>query len=249
MLRACLAVILVFLFATPNMAQSFEKNNPSELSLRHEISGGFHWHPRGLGLNIKSGRRLTARTWRILDFDLVSMKHEKERRIRSSSFSAPGSYFFGKLNSTFFLRAGYGFRWDLSTRLYKNTIGTKVQLSGGPSLALLKPVYLEIYYPTPDNQAGFLVSERYDPVKHDDPSVIFGNSSFFRGLSETQGRIGLHVKGSIQFDWSDYSDQVQSIELGTVIDAFGKDLPIMANTKNKNIYTSLYICLNVGNRW
>src|SRR5690606_4037741 len=98
-------------------------------------------------------------------------------------------------------------------------------LSGGPSLAILKPVYLEIYYPTPDNQSGFLVSERYDPAKHTDPTVIFGNSSFFKGLSEVQGKIGLHVKGSLQFDWSDYSDQVQSIELGTVIDAFGSTLP------------------------
>src|SRR5690606_20090373 len=91
MLRVLLTIFFSTFFVLPNMAQSFEKNNPVNASLNHEISGGFHWHPRGLGLNVKSGVRKSGNVWRMLDFDLVTMKHEKERRIRSSSFSAPGS--------------------------------------------------------------------------------------------------------------------------------------------------------------
>lgn len=187
--------------------------------------------------------------WRVLDFDLVSVKHPKERRVRSSSFSAPGSYFYGKLNYTYFLRAGYGKRWDLGFKMYKNTIESRFQISAGPTIALLKPVYLEIYYPTPDNSSGSLVSERYNPAIHTDPNVIFGNSSFMRGLGETRARIGLNLKANLQFDWSDYTDQIQSIELGTVIDAFGNTIPIVTAARNKNVFTTLYICLNIGNRW
>lgn len=246
-----IALLLIsFLYAIPNMAQSGDKSNPPiQQNHRQELSGGFFWHPRGLGLNVKSVKKIDGPLWRVLDFDLVSMKHAKERRVRSSSFSAPGSYFFGKLNYTYFLRAGYGRRWDLGFKLYKNTIASRVQVSIGPTIALLKPVYLEIYYPTPDQSSGFLVSEKYDPITHDDPAVIFGNSSFIKGLGETKGRIGLNLKANIQFDWSDFNDQVQSIELGTVIDAFGNNIPILATAKNKNIFTSLYICFNIGNRW
>lgn len=249
MLKGRVFSFLLLLSVLPSAAQSYEKFVPPESKVRKEVSGGVFWHPRGLGINVKSASRRTDISWRVFDFDLVSMKHEKERRIRSSSFSAPGSYFYGKMNNTFILRGGFGRRWDLSARLYKNTISTRFQITAGPSIALLKPVYLEIYYPTPDNQAGFLVSERYDPEVHTDQSVIYGNSGFFKGIGEMQGRLGMNVKACLQFDWSNYVDQIQAIELGMVVDAFGKDLPILARTENKNVFTSLYICLNVGNRW
>ncbi len=244
--KATLLFLICFLYALPNMAQYQEKSNPN---FHREISGGLFWHPRGLGLNLKAGKKLESGVWRMIDLDLVSMKHEKERRVRSASFSAPGSFFYGKLNTVFIARGGYGRRWDLSTHFYKHTIATRFQVSAGPSIAMLKPVYLEIYYPTPDNQAGFLVSEKYDPEKHTDPTVIFGNSSFFSGISGTKGRLGLNFKANMQFDWSDYYDQVQGVELGMVIDAFGRDIPILALASNKNIFTTLYICLNIGNSW
>jgi len=242
--------LLCFLYAIPNMAQSGDKSNlPLQQNHRQEISGGLFWHPRGLGINVKSAKKIEGPIWRVLDFDFISMKHPKERRVRSSSFSAPGSYFYGKLNYTYFLRADYGRRWDLGIKLYKNTIATRFQVSAGPTIALLKPVYLEIYYPTPDNSSGFLVSEKYDPAIHKDASMIFGNASFIKGIGDTKARIGLNFKANFQFDWSDYHDQVQSIELGTVIDAFGNNIPIIAGAQNKNIFTTLYICLNIGNRW
>lgn len=249
MRKAILPFLICLLYALPNMAQYEEKSNPSGTNFQRDISGGVFWHPRGLGINIKTGKRMQSGVWRVLDFDLVSMKHEKERRVRSSSFSAPGSFFYGKLNSVYIVRAGYGRRWELSTHLYKNTVSSRFQVSVGPSFALLKPVYLEIYYPTPDNQGGFLVSEKYNPDKHTDPTTIFGNSSFFSGISDTKGRIGVNLKANIQFDWSDYYDQVQGLELGMVIDAFGREIPILAFASNKNVFTSLYICLNIGNSW
>ncbi len=249
MRKSALLILIVLLSVSSNMAQSGEKVNPSESGIHRELSGGFVWHPRGLGINVKSTSRKAGNRWRVLDFDLVSMRHIKERRIRSASFSAPGSYFYGKLNATYFLRAGFGYRWDLSSKLYNNTVAAKFQVSAGPTLAFLKPVYLEIYYPTPDNQAGFLVSERYDPQKHTDQTVIFGNSSFFRGLGETRVRAGLNLKANVQFDWSDYSDQIQSVEMGAALDFYGREIPIMAFAQNKKVFTSLYICLNIGNRW
>ncbi len=250
MLKTVALFLFCFLYAAPNMAQSGDKSNPArKQSFRQELSGGFFWHPRGLGINLKSAKKIEGPMWRVLDFDLVSVKHPKERRVRSSSFSAPGSYFYGKLNYTYFLRAGYGKRWDLGFKMYKNTIESRFQISAGPTIAFLKPVYLEIYYPTPDNSSGSLVSERYNPAIHTDPNVIFGNSSFMRGLGETRARIGLNLKANLQFDWSDYTDQIQSIELGTVIDAFGNTIPIVTAARNKNVFTTLYICLNIGNRW
>ena len=245
-----LCLIVALLFALPNMAQSGEKTSIQRNALaHHEISGGLMLHPRGLGINVKSSLKKGKNSWRMLDFDLLSMRHEKERRVRSSSFSAPGSFFYGKLNQVYFVRSGFGQRWEFGQRLYKNTLSASMGVSGGLTFAFLKPVYLEIYYPLPDQQAGYLVSEKYDPLKHTDLSVIFGNSSVFKGMGELGARIGLNAKANIQFDWSDYYDQIQSLELGIALDAFGRDIPILAFAQNKNVFTSLYICLNIGNRW
>lgn len=250
MLKKLLILILCLLFAIPNMAQSNDKSNPArKLNAMNEFSGGFFWHARGMGMSIKSGKKVKEGTWRMLNFELINMRHEKERRVRSASFSAPGSFFFGKMNYVYFLRSGFGRRWDIGNKLYKNTLATRAGFSVGPTISFLKPVYLEIYYPGPDQQSGYLVSEKYDPDKHNDPSIIFGNSPLLKGISETKLRIGINAKASIEFDWSDYHDQVQSLEFGIAVDAFGSEIPILAFAKNKNVFTSLYICLNIGNRW
>ena len=243
-----LRLLGLFLFLSAPVFGQYIDRWDAQSDYRHEISGGFLWHPRGLGMHVNYGQKAKS-GWHNIQLDLFSMRHEKERRIRSSSFNTPGSFFFGKLNKTAFMHLGYGRSWDLSYRAYQNTVVTRFHISAGPSIAFLKPVYLEIYYPTPDNQAGYLLSEKYNPDKHTDPSIIFGNSSFYRGLGEITTRTGAYFKSNIQLDWSDYKDQVQSVEMGLVLDVFKEDIPIMAMTKNNNVFTTLYICLNIGNRW
>jgi hypothetical protein len=249
MIKKVLAFFCISCFPLSNMAQSSQKSIDEELKIRNEISGGYMLHPRGMGINLKQGRRLNENNWRVISFDLLSMKHPKEFRVRSTGFSSPGSYIFGKLNSAFFVRGGIGIKKNLSGKLYRNTISASVQIEGGPVLGLLKPVYLEIYHSAPDLQNGYLLSERYNPDVHTDQSVIFGNSRFGKGLGDTKARAGAYVKAGLQLDWSDFPDHLQSIELGISVDMFPQHLPIMAYAANKNVYGSLYICINLGNRW
>ncbi|TNE80591.1 MAG: hypothetical protein EP332_07070 [Bacteroidetes bacterium] len=215
----------------------------------HAFSAGFLLHPRGLGVSFKVAQRQTEKRWGVLETDVLTMRHPKEFRIRSSAFSTPGSYAFGKLNHTYFWRAGLGIKRELAFKAYKNTISADWNITAGPSLALLKPVYLDIFYSSPDNQTGYLQSERYDPDVHRNQNRIFGYSAFSKGLDEMKAQGGLYVKTSMQFDWGDYAELVQSLELGACVDLFPKNVPIMALAPNRKVFTSLYICLNIGNRW
>jgi len=228
-------------------AQDHHRNSEPS-TLNKEIQGGFVWHPRGLGISLVSGNRINERNWRLFDFDFISMKDPREYKIKSTGFSPSGLYSYGKINYAYFMRTGLGLKRELATRWYINTISTEVALTGGITTAFLKPVYLDIYYPLPDNN-GYLVSERYDPKIHTDQQVIFGNSSFTRGLDQLQLRAGAYTKLSFSFDWSDYSDAIRSIELGGILDFYGRELPIMAFAENRKVFTSLYICLNIGSRW
>ncbi len=242
-------VVLILLgFCLPNMGQSSQNFNGSASIIHRELSFGFQLHPRGMGANVQTARLIKPRIWRSFDFDLVSMKHPKEFRIRSSS-QAPGTFIFGKLNSLFLLRAGYGRKYELSTKLYRNTIGTSISWHAGPLVGFLKPVYLEIFYPSPDNQYGYLVSERYNPETHTNIPRIYGTSAFTRGIGESSFRLGAFAKGSLTFDWSSFSDIIQAVELGGAVDIFPREVPILAFAQNKKVFTSLYLCVHIGSRW
>ncbi len=244
-LFTCLS--LIFLLSS-SFAQDHHRNAVGQTQT-NEFSVGGIWHPRGLGVNVRSGKYLHNDLWRMLDFDLVSMKDPREYKIKSTGFSPSGLYSYGKLNYAYFMRTGFGIKKQLAKRWYKNTISTEIMVSAGLSSALLKPVYLDIYYTNPDNTSGYLVSERYDPLIHTDQRSIFGNSSFTRGLDELSYHAGAFTKLALNFDWSDYNDAIRAFEIGAVVDFYPKRLPIMALVENRKVFTSLYICLNIGSRW
>ena len=241
-------ILILWAELTPKFIMAQQKTS-EESTFSNEFSGGFLLHPRGLGVNFRNSKKFNETTWRTFEVDLMNMKHPKEFKIRSTSFqNTPGSYTFGKLNYLYFIHTGFGVRKELASKLYKNTISTTLQLSGGPVFSLLKPVYLEIYYPY-DNSSGYLMSERYDPAVHTRQEDIFGASKFSKGLGEMSARVGLYTRVAANFDWSDFNDQLQAVELGVMTDIFPQRLPVMAFTQNKFLYTSVYICVNFGSRW
>ncbi len=248
MYRSFLTLSLCLGMLLPLSGQD-DKRSMAHDETAHAFSAGFVLHPRGLGLSCKFAQRRSERSWTYLETDLVTMRHPKEFRIRSNAFSTPGSYAYGKLNHTYFWRSGIGLKRELAFKMYKNTISADWNISAGPSLALLKPVYLDIFYNSPDNQTGYLQSERYDPAIHRNQNLIFGYSAFSKGLDQMKMQGGLYLKSSLQFDWGDYAELVQSLELGACVDLFPKEVPIMALAPNRKVFTSLYICLNIGNRW
>lgn len=249
-MKRCSIYLFLLLFPLSKLVDAQQLSNEPENNLLNEFTFGALAHPRGYGINLKSSRYIGQGKHRFFELDLLSMKHPKEIRVRSNSFQSPGSYIYGKLNNTFFLRTGYGQRISLGKKLYKSMVSVDASFSAGPSIALLKPVYLEIFYPFPDlPDGGYLSSERYDPKKHVRQEDIFGASAFTRGLGQLSARAGGYVKASLVFDWGDYGDQVQAIEAGIVVDAFPNKLPMMVFAENKNVFTTLYICLNFGNRW
>lgn len=242
--RISIASIIVALQISLNFVKA-QVNTPPAPVYTNEFSMGFQLHPRGLGLNMHFAKK-KAKHWRTLDFDVLTMKHPKEFKIRSN-FNPPGVYTYGKLNYLYLLRTGVGVKKELSGKFYKNTIGTAIQFSAGPVFGFLKPVYLDIFYPYPDSPEGFRVPERYDPEKHRQEDIV-GASNFNTGIGQTKTKMGLFVKGSVHFDWSDFSDQLQSVELGVALDAFPQELPLMAFVQNKFLFSSMYICINFGNR-
>ena len=75
-----------------------------------------------------------------------------------------------------------------------------------------------------------------------------------KGLDELGIIPGLHIKGSLHFDWGAYGEFIRSAEIGIMADGYIKDVPILADNEemginnNQNIYLNLFVNLRLGRR-
>jgi hypothetical protein len=78
------------------------------------------------------------------------------------------------------------------------------------------------------------------------PQDIYSKSAFTKGLSETKVLPGLYVKGGFNFEYSKEDKVIHAIELGAMVMAFPKEIPIMANTDNKAVFLTLFVSYRFG---
>jgi hypothetical protein len=236
-------LLLVVVSAKLTLAQNVLVTEPQLMYLKTQ-QFGISLNSFGLGgLNYRHGWHKSGKAQSHFETELVRVKHPKE--VRRSGFSDnPVKYSFGRQNMVFFWRTGLGQTKVITERPYKNALGLNFVYTIGANVALLKPIYLDVYYPNETGFSGFLVSEKYDPEKHKDIFRIYGNSNFFTGIGETSFRLGGHGKAGLSVEWGHFNDDYKMLEAGITLDVFGSGLPMMVNLPEKNIFVGLYISMN-----
>ena len=104
----------------------------------------------GWSLAFNKGKLKTYYLTPYYHFSIGGLKHIKE--YRQQSFDATGissignsqSYVFGKQNSLYVLRAGYGQKRYFSEKAKIRGLAVGVNYEFGPTLGLLKPYYLDL---------------------------------------------------------------------------------------------------------
>lgn len=254
------AFIALSAFHTSLRAQN-EAITETQLLYMNDFNFGLNANTLGFGgAQFRYGWHKTGSKTNFLETELAIVDDPKS--VKRYGFSDnPSQYSYGKLNTVFFWRIGYGRKTELTERSYKNALGLNVVYSGGLNLALLKPVYIDYYYSYDSGQpGGYLISERYDPVKHSDINRIYGNSSFAYGFGELRVIPGAYGRLGLAIDYGQYPDDYKSLEVGMTLDVFGintngssdvpvslgQGLPIMANISKREYFFGLYLALNWG---
>lgn len=214
-----------------------------------EFSTNIMVYQKSIGFGFTSGKLLDKNRTRLLSFDIINMRHPKEIRVTNANVQSSGVYTPGKLNMLYLVRGGMGMRYKLSDKRVRNSVEVSVNLSGGPVLGFLKPVYLEILRFSPDNPEGNFTVERYDPAIHSNPNEIVGSASMFRGFGEMQVKPGIWGKASLMLDWSDYADEIKALEMGVAMDAFLQKMPILAFADNLSVFPMCFVAFHFGSRW
>lgn len=225
---------------TPN-PNEYEEQKP--VLLRNEWSFGIHLHTSGWGIEVKRGRNITAMKKLMFETQFVSMKHPKEVKTINPLYENSKSYVFGKINTLNILRASAGFRHTIYSKADNTGVEVRVNYMAGASIGFAKPIYLEVY-----NEDQQLETRRSDPETQT-VEDIYGRAPFTEGLDQIKIYPGGFVKGGFNFEYAPFHEDIKAIEVGAALDIFPTPVPIMALTKNKQLFLTFYLTFIYGRKW
>ena len=229
--------------------------------LKHEEEGepsynkhsvwGFKVNHDGYGLSYELGRMKTPYKATILQFELNEKKHLKEKKesmlIDYGPFVEAGRNFvYGKVNHFYQLKGAYGQQVMIGNKGNKNGVAVYGIYSGGLSLGLLRPAYLEVVGPTgrvnvirytPKDSAAFL-----------DGNKILGGTGLAKGWSEMTISPGIHAKAALRFDWNRFNNALSAVEFGFNFEYYPKKIEQMVRVEGRNLFANGYLSLVFGKR-
>jgi hypothetical protein len=234
---------LLFLIISIGFAFSqSESNLDKKVLFRREQTGFIMVHSGGFGLGYRNGKSKTYFRKFIWEIEGLNIKHPKEIKI-SSYYENTKNYVYGKLNNFYVLRGGVGQQHVLNGKPYWGGVEVRVFYSGGLSLGFAKPIYMYIV----KQNEPLPVIERFDPDIHV-YTDIYSRAPFFKGFDHIGLYPGAYAKAGISFEYGADDKFVKTLECGAFLDAFLKNVPIMAKQKKNNLYVNVYIAFHLGKR-
>jgi hypothetical protein len=222
-----------------------------QLLYRNEQEFGGVIHSAGWGFNYRRCKHKTGYKKRVLEVELVGLRHPKEIKTVVPSNSGIRGYFYGKQFVTTLLRGGYGYHSVIAAKSERRGVEIRLLTLIGPVIAFAKPVYLNIWHPDNGNTPhGQPQVERYDPQNPmHTPAFIMGRAGYFRGFDEMNFFPGGFFKLGLSFEHSNLDDDIKLLETGVVVDVLYKTLPMMATNRNNQVYVNLYLNIMFGKKW
>ncbi len=250
-------LLLFLLFLASGTHTLYAQENPNEyvedkpVLMKNEATFAIDFHSNGWGIAFRRGINLTGYKKWIFEGDFVGMKHPKETKTVNPYFDNAKSYIYGKLNTFHILRLGTGIQKTIYSKADRHGVEIRMIFSGGLSLGITKPVYLNILKPTGNFGEFDVVTEKYNPQEHFLDN-IYGRAPFTEGLGEIKFHPGLYTKLGFNFEYAPIFEDVKALEIGTILEGYSKEIPIMAllaDNKNKQIFLSFYINIMFGRKW
>jgi hypothetical protein len=242
-------LLIIFLFSFACWIHTFsqgEIDNQLKVFFRNERSLGVQLNSDGLGLSFRAGKRINYLNKRLIEVDLGTLKNPKEYRQRHP-FGQGGAYVFGKMNSTWYLRGGYGNQHELYSKEDFGGVAIRYFYTAGPSLAIYKPIYYKVLYQIPGTGNEYeLREEPFDPNAIASPDEIYGRAPFTKGIGQTKVLPGGYAKAGFNFEYSKEDRIIHALEFGGQVNAYIRKVPIMAKTDNKQFFLSMFVSYRFG---
>ncbi|MBK8518010.1 MAG: hypothetical protein IPL55_17520 [Saprospiraceae bacterium] len=264
-MKYLLSVVIIFFFLYEGMGQkSFQPKQVNfewkGIVYRNETTANLSFHTNGYSVAYNKGRIMTYYKTNYYHFEagyMLDPREQKQNKNIPLSFSKISKSFkFGKQNSLFLLRAGKGTKKLLTDKAKRKGVAIGYNYEAGPSLAILKPYFLELIYNFEKDGRYFneLRTEKYsedNKAKFLDYNSIFGGGPAGKGWSEVGIVPGIQGKLGLFFSLGAFDEYAKSLEVGLMGDFFIRKIPIMVETESisaKPYFLNFYVTLEFGKR-
>jgi hypothetical protein len=216
------------------------------LVYRKQAIFGIQLKTNGYGGYFELGRMKTTRKTNIYRLDITEIKNQKEEKLPNGSIVFGNPFIYGKINNFYQATLGFGQQHILGQKGNKNGVAVSAVYSGGLSIGLLRPYYLEVQNPNGGENLIIKYSKK-------DSSLFLGNTivgggGFGKGWSELKIKPGAFVKTALRFDYGRFNEVVSGIEVGISAEFYGSKIPIMIAQKDKQFFFQGYIAILFGRR-
>lgn len=224
----------------------------------HSLSVGAKLNTTGWtgGVYYLHQRKAGVKTLWQLQFSEI--KHEKEIKQQRSgdAYRDLGTFrpfFAGKVNYCYTLQLGYGREQLLFPALLDGNLSVGFRYAVGSSIALLKPVYLNLIYTefNPD-VASHIQSESYNKTNADKflkPSEILGADKWSRGIGDIKIIPGAFAEAVVALEPDRPKAFVKTILIGGQFAYYSQKITIMADRKAYPWEAALFVGINLGKKW
>jgi hypothetical protein len=244
--RKIFSTLLLLMISAGFAFGQSESNIDKKVLFRREQTGFIMVHSGGFGLGYRNGKSKTYFRKFFWEIEGLNMKHPKEFKI-SSYYENSKNFIYGKLNNFYLLRGGVGQQHILNGKPYWGGVEVRVFYMGGLSLGFAKPQYMYIVKYDEVTGQSYLNIERFDPDIHT-ITDIYGRAPFFKGFDHIGLYPGIFLKAGVSFEYGADDKFVKTLECGAFLDAFYKNVPIMAYQKNQFLFANVYIAMHLGKR-
>ncbi len=234
----------------------FEDDGLIGVIYNKEVTVDLRFHTNGIfALAINKAKIKTYYRTTFYQLEIGNLRHSAESRTNDPGISTPqgfssSSYYFGKRNSFYQVRLGYGEKRYFSEKQEHRGVAIGMSYLLGVTTGILKPYYLDAWVDSGDG--NFTIQRIPYSEEHHDVFLsvphILGSSGFKYGWNGISVMPGLHAKVGAHLDWGAYDQFVKALEFGFMLDAFYKKVPIMVSEKNKPYFLNVYLALQFGKR-
>jgi hypothetical protein len=202
----------------------------------------------GYGINFEKGKFKTPSRTVIFGFELNEKKSPKEHKISATadgfSYSSVVPY---KMNNFYSFKMSVGQQHLIGGKGNKNGVAVTALYSGGLSLALLKPYYVDVTNTNTQETSR----ETFQQVINDTANanlLVTGASGFTVGWGHLTVKPGVNARTAMRFDYGRLNQTVTAIEVGLTAEYYTGKIPIVLYVPQKQFFFNAYLAILFGSR-
>ncbi len=209
---------------------------------KHNIFG-IHVATDGYGISFEKGKFKTPSKTLLFQFELNEKKSQKEKRLSAGDFSSVVAY---KLNNFYQFKVAMGEQFLIGGKGNKNGVAVTAIYTGGLSLGILKPYYINVVDSTGNQTQQTWTQFLNDPYNYN--ATISGGSGVFVGWGHVTLKPGINAKTALRFDYGRFNETITAIEVGLTGEYYFSKIPLVYIVPYKNFFFNAYVAIMFGSR-